>query len=121
MKDIENIVELIDPIIPKGTKKIVFFCEVEDKASEICYYLCNDIEPVQCYELAESGEIDSVLLDSTFEKLCDFIKQTNSYDETKRNVITILVDGRSEKVFVEKFDKSVRLYKLKKEWKEKYL
>ena len=120
MKDIQNIVELIDPIIPKGTKKIVFFCEVEDNASESCYYLCND-EPVQCYELAESGEIDTVLLDETFKKLCDYIRQTDVYDQTKRNVITILVEGKSEKVCVEKYEKSIRLYKLKKEWKEKYL
>lgn len=121
MKDIENIVELIDPIIPKGTKKIIFFCEVEDNASECCYYLYNNDEPVQCYELAESEEIDTVLLDGTFKKLCDYIRQTEAYDETKRNVITILVEGKSEKVHVEKFEKSIGMYKLKKEWKAKYL
>lgn len=46
-----------------------------------------------------------------------FIRESDEFDSEKRNVITIKIEGTSENVAIEYFDKSVGLYKLKKEWK----
>ena len=52
-----------------------------------------------------------------FEKMARFIRESDEFDSEKRNVITIKIEGTSENVAIEYFDKSVGLYKLKKEWK----
>lgn len=118
MKNIEDIVEMLDGILPKDAKKTVIFCEVEKTAYEIFYYAYfADDSRKQCYELADAGGINPAVLEKGFEKLAAFIRNCNEYDAEKRNVVTICVEGISEKVALEQFDKSIGLYKLKKDWK----
>lgn len=118
----KNIVEIAKTILPQNAKKVVFFCEIEENANECSYYFFDGQGNIkQCYELAEEGMIDSVLLDNTFEKIVEYLKNIDSFDFEKRNVVTIIIEENTEKIKIEKFDKSVGLYKLKKEWKLKYL
>ena len=94
------------------------YCEVENKSYEIFYYsYFGDDVCKQCYELESEGAITSEVLEKGFEKIATFIRDSKEYDAEKRNVVTILVDGINEDVKVEQFDKSVGLYKIKKEWK----
>lgn len=118
MKTIEDIFELTDSILPADAKKTVFFCEVEEKAYEIFYYAyLSDGSRRQCYELAEEGRADEAALDAKFEEIARFIRQTDSYEPEKRNVVTLCIEGMNETVNVDHFDKSQGLYKIKKDWK----
>jgi len=117
MKQLDEIFELFEGIIPAKSKAKVF-CEVEDKAYEIYYYLFSDDGSYkQCFELVEEDVIDSKTLEECFEKVAEYIRSSDKYDAGKRNVVTILIDGTSEQVDVQQFDKSIGLYKIKKEWK----
>ena len=122
MKRLEDIVEIVDQILPPETKKTIFFCEVEDRAYECSYYAYfADGSCKQCYQLAEEELVDPMELEECFKKMVDFIRETPEYKSEKRNVVTIIIDGSREKVDFQTFDKSLGLYKLKKEWKLKYL
>lgn len=48
--------------------------------------------------------------------MADFIRNSETYDSDRRNVITITIEGTSKKVEADQFDKSVGLYKIKKQW-----
>ena len=122
MRDLQEIFELTDGLIPTEAKKTMMFCEIEEKAYEIVYYsYFGDGPAKQCYELAEEGKIESAALDKGFEEIALFVRNSSSYDPEKRNVLTVLIEGAIEKVQIEQFDKSVGLYKIKKEWKAKNL
>ena len=122
MKDIKDIFELIDGILYSKAKKTVFFCEVEESAYEIFYYVYfEDDSCKQCYELVEEGKVDEGILDAEFEKLAGFIRKTDVFDAGKRNVVTLFVEGMKESVSVDQFDKSVGLYNIKKDWKLKHI
>lgn len=121
MKDIKDIFELTEGILIPKAKKTVFFCEVEEGAYEIFYYVwLQDGSCRQCYDLAEEGKVEEILLDETFEKIAGFIQKTEMYDPENRNVVTLTVEGINERVSFDKYDKSVGLYKIKKDWKLKY-
>lgn len=122
MKEIEDIFELLDGVLVPDAKKTVMFCEVEQTAYEVFYYsYFEDDSCKQCYELEAEGKIDGKVLETGFEKIAAFLRSCRSYDAKMRNVITIVVEGTSEKAAEEKYDKSVGLYKIKKEWKAKNL
>ena len=118
MQKLNNIFETISESILKDFSKVIFFCEVEQKAYEIYYYAFDKTgEYKQCYELVDSDLVDSTILERMFEKMARFIRESDEFDSEKRDVITIKIEGTSENVAIEYFDKSVGLYKLKKEWK----
>lgn len=118
MKSLEDIFELLDGILPADAKKTVVFCEVEKTAYEIFYYsYFADDSCKQCYELADEGKVDAGVLDAGFEKLSKYIKDCKGFNTDGRNVVTISIEGTSEKVKMDNYDKSVGLYKIKKDWK----
>lgn len=118
MKKIEDVFEILDEILPKNAINTILFCEVEKTAYEILYYsYFADGSCKQCNELVDEGVLNSEKLERGFEKIAVFIRDCNEYNSEKRNVVTIQVKGTSEKVFVEQFDKSTGLYRIKKEWK----
>lgn len=118
MNNIEAIYELVDKILPAGSTKTIMFCEIEPKAYEIFYYsYFADNSCKQCYELVDENVIDGSTLDMGFEKIASIIRESDKYDPEKRNVITVTIEGTLEKIKVEQFDKSVGLYKIKKDWK----
>lgn len=122
MKNLDDIFELLDGIIPSDAKKNIIFCEVESKAYEIFYYsyyadeICK-----QCYELVDEDRLDVTVLERGFEKVAEFIRNCDKFDSEKRNVVTILIEGTIETAKFDQFDKSIGIYQIKKEWKTKYL
>ena len=118
MKKIDEIFELFDGIIPVSAKKTIIFCEIEKTAYEIFYYsFSNDGTYRHSSEIVESGELDTLVVEKQFEKVAGFIRDSDSFDPNRRNVITITIEGTTEKVEVDQYDKNVGLYKIKKEWK----
>lgn len=121
MTDLDGIFELTDSVLPKGADKVVFFCEVEERAYEILYYaFFPDGTRKQCYELAEEGSIDGALLDERFGRIADFIRKSDCFEKCSRNVITLTMKGTDERVGWETFGKEIGLYQIKKEWKSRY-
>ena len=118
MNKLEDIFELTNSIIPLETTKTVFFCEVEEAAHEIFYYsYLKDGSYKQCYELAEEETVNEMALDEVFDNMADFIRKCPEFDASKRNVVTLIIEGTNKKSIIEMFDKIVGLYKIKKEWK----
>lgn len=118
MKKLEDILVLLDGILPTDAKKTVVFCEVEKTAYEIFYYsYFADNSCKQCFELVDDGKIDARVLEAGFEKLAKSIRDCERFNPEGRNVVTISIEGTSEKVEMEKYDKSMGLYKIKKDWK----
>lgn len=122
MKKLEEIFELLDGIIPKDAEKTIMYCEVENTAYEIFYF--SYFEDGSCKhssELIDAGLLDSFIIEKGFEKIADFIRRSETYDSERRNVITIVTEGTLEKIESEKYEKSVGLYKIKKDWKAVHL
>ena len=71
-------------------------------------------------EIIDSGELDSVVVEKRYDKIAEHIRKSESYDPECRNVITIVVERTSEIVHADKYEKSVGLYQIEKEWKKKY-
>lgn len=118
MKELEGIFELLDDILPADARKTVVFCEVEKNAYEIFYYsYFADDSCKQCYELADSGKIDVGVLETRFEKMAKYVRDCEGFNSDSRNVVTIYIEGTSENVKMDNYDKSVGLYKIKKDWK----
>ena len=53
--------------------------------------------------------------------MTSFIRDSEPYDAARRNVITIKIEGTSEEVEIKQYDKSIGLYKIKKEWKTTHI
>lgn len=118
MKELDEIFEILNGILPVEAKKTVMFCEVEKTAYEIFYYsYFVDDSCKQCYELADEGKIDSAVLSDGFEKVAKYIRACDVFKPDERNVVTIVVEGTSKKVNIDHYDKSIGLYKIKKDWK----
>lgn len=118
MKRLEDIFEVLDGILPSDAKKTVVFCEVEKNAYEIFYYsYFEDDSCKQCYELTDDGQIDAGVLDAGFEKMAKYIRDCEGFNPDGRNVVTISIEGTSEKAKMDNYDKSIGLYKIKKDWK----
>lgn len=75
----------------------------------------------QCYELVDENEIDAKTLDEFFKNFAEYIRNSKEFDIGKRNVVTIIFDSSSKKIDIKQYDKSIGLYKIKKEWKSYYL
>lgn len=109
-------------IIPKDATKTVLFASVMDTRYELFFYcLFEDGAFKQCYTLAEDGILDSHLLDITFAKIVEQIKSDKKYKADNCNVFTVTVDNNSVLMDVDYYSKNAKVYKIKKEWKEKYL
>ena len=118
MKSLDHIFELMDGILLEDAEKTILFCEIEEKAYEMAYYsYFSDGSRKQCYELVDEDRINASVLEKGFDRIARFIRECEEYDQEKRNVITACMEGISEKVKMEQFEKSVGLYKIKKDWK----
>lgn len=119
MRKLHEVFELLDGIIPTTAEKTIMFCEVEKTAYEIFYYSFYEGDLLKhSSEIIDSGEIDSFDVENRFGRIADFIRNSDSYDSEQRNVITITIEGTSEKVEAEHYDKGNGLYRIKKDWKE---
>lgn len=122
MKNIDGILDLLDHLLPSDAKKTVMYCEIEEQAYEVFYYsYFADGSCKQCYELEAEDRVDAEILADGFENIAAFIRDSKEYNAEKRNVVTVVIEGVSENIKVDQYDKSVGLYKIKKEWKEKNL
>lgn len=122
MKKIDEIFELLDGVIPANAEQTIMFCEIEKSAYEIFYYSFYESGLLKhSSEIIDSGEIDASVVENGFDKIADFIRNSEPYNPEQRNVITVIIKGTSEKVEVKQYDKSVGLYKIKKDWKSSHI
>lgn len=122
MKKLNEIFELLDGIIPQNAEKTIMFCEVEKTAYEIFYYTYyKDGSFKHSSEIVDNGELSSIIMEKGFEKIANFIRDSEQYDSACRNVITIIVKGTAETITSEKYEKSIGLHKIKKEWKSSHI
>lgn len=118
MKPETLIYEKVRQIIPKCSSKTVFFVSVTETSYEVFFYSFIDDKPIQCFELAEQGKLDANELDSVFAAIVDILKESKVYNAEKNNVATITVDKSGVKMNMAYEDKDVRIYGIKKKWKQ---
>lgn len=119
MKPETLIYEKIREIIPAKSEKTIFFSAISETSYEMFFYAFIDGKAKQCFELAEEGELDGNTLDRVFEEIIQIIKKSKRFIVDKYNVATIIIDKSRIDLDVEYYDKDIRMYKVKKEWKKK--
>lgn len=108
--------------IPEEASKTVVYADVCLTSYEIFFYcLLPGSGYGQCYELAEKGVLDAYLLDEAFAETAEVLKADKNYRADSRTLFTFVIDARGVKVTTEYYGKEVGVYRIKKEWKEKYL
>ena len=55
-----------------------------------------------------------------FATVVDIIKESKLFHSDKNNIVTITVDKSGVKMDMEYYEKDARLYKIKKEWENKF-
>ena len=112
----------IKKVLPQGAEKTVVYASISDTCYEIFFYSFFPKKGYkQCYELAEENNLDAALLDITFERMAEVIKNDKQYKSGKINLFTFIIDDDGIRMDTEYLDKNTRIYFIKKEWKEKYL
>lgn len=115
------IYEKIRPIIPIKSEKTIFFAAISQTSYEVFFYSSIDGKFVQCFQLAEEGILDENELDSVFKSIVNIIKESKFFMLDKYNIVTITIGKSGVKMDIDYYDEDVRMYKVKKEWKQKYL
>ena len=116
--DLSELTNIANDIIPKASNKTIIFCEIEKTSYEIFYYSFYSNGKIKhSSEIIDNDEIDSTVVDKVFNDIAKYIRKSEEFDPTKRNVITITINGKNSTIDVKQYDKSVGLYKIKKDWK----
>ena len=120
---IETLVfDKLKKMIPADASKTILFANVADTSYELFFYcMLADGEFHQCYTLAENGVLDSHLLDLCFSEIASQIKSDKTYWACSIYVFNFLADPDGVYLDVEYYEKNAKMYKVKKDWKEKYL
>lgn len=106
-------------LVPKNSVKTVVFCEVEKMSYEVFFYtFFEDGKWVQSNELVDQEQIKDNQLTEAYEQLVEEVRMSEEYSTEMRNVIFGTVNGDTTWDY-QQIDKSVGLYKIKKEWKSK--
>ena len=118
MKPETMMYEMITQIIPENSDKTIFFASITKTSYEIFFYSFINGEPKQCYTLAEEGKLDENKLAEVFDSIADIIRDSKIFKKDKINIATIRFENLQLSMDMEYYEKDVRMYKVKKEWKE---
>lgn len=128
MQSFEIIADKLQGILPQGWNKVVFYAEVTGDSYEMFYYVftSKSKEPIQCYDLPESYEIEEEKIDEIFDDLFVPLReeQTNLIADGKEpwtNYTMVLNSDGSFKVNYDFTSLDDGGYEYRKEWKSKYL
>lgn len=116
------IYDKIKKMLPQEALKTAIYANVSDTSYEIFFYcFFAQGEYRQCYELAEEDILDAHLLDAAFAEMAGVIKADKNYKIGCKNLFTFIIDSEGIKTVVEYLDNADRIYRVKKEWQEKYI
>lgn len=122
MNQLNDVSKYVDDLLTNDSESIVLFCEVEKTAYEVFFYATmKDGNQMHSSQVIESGIIGVETADRLSEQIAEFIRSCDVYDENMRNVVTITADADGKTVDFVKHAKDVGLYKIKKDWKSKYV
>lgn len=110
-------------IMPQDSLENIIFADVEDTSYEIFFYtwLTNG-DCMQCYELTAEGSLNENTLENIFEEIYRAIKTDKQYIADKRNIFTFKISKNNGiELYVEHYDKTTKMYTIKKEWKKKFI
>ena len=121
MDEIKIKVNKLFDIVPENSVKTVVFCEVEKTSYEAFFYsLFEDGKWIQSNELVDQGKINEDKLTEAIDQLVGEVRLLDHYNPEMRNVISgILAEEMSWNLV--QIEKTTGLYKIKKEWKAKYM
>lgn len=109
-------------VIPREASKTVVYANVNETSYEIFFYcLLPQNGYRQCYELAEADALDAHSLDEAFAEIAKNIKADKTYSAECNNLFTFVIDAAGVTMSVEHLAEDTRIYRTKKEWKEKNL
>ncbi len=119
MKTETMIYDRLRGILPADGEKTILFAAVGRNAHELFFYTFFEGRAKQCHVLEEEGLLDGNLLENTFQEIAEIIRQSKAYDADRYNIATVTVDENGIRMEMEQYAENVRLYGIKKGWKEK--
>lgn len=123
MKTETMLYDILKGVLPASATKTVLFAEVAETSYEMQFFsLLQDTEQYQqCFQMAEEGTLDENALDDAFGRIAGLIRSDVQYKQDEINIFTLIVDKTGVRLVVESFEKSARIYQIKKTWKARYL
>lgn len=123
MKTETLIYDKLKKVLPKEATSTILFALVTSTSYELFFYSkINGFEKQQqCFKLSEMGVIDDKELDEVFLDISNIIKGIPEYSDDMINVLTYEINSLGVKLLIEHFDKTYSIYKIKKNWKNKYI
>lgn len=122
MKIETRVFDALKKLIPLETTKTILYAGVSDTSYELFFYsLFPENGFRQCYVLAEDGLLDENVLDAVFSDIADMIKADQKYQHGKLNIFTFSIGETGVELSIEYHDKNERVYRLKKDWENRFL
>lgn len=90
-------------LITKTTSEIIFYGEIQGKI-----YQSNN--------MIEENLIDSLKIEKFYENIAKIIRSDKEFREEKMNIVKV---NREKKFSIEIDEKNCKVYKIKKDWKNK--
>lgn len=102
-------------------KKISFFGKITDTNYEMFFFVNDGNKDIQCYQLAENGQLDETEIDLCFKMIAQEYRKNEAFSQDKLWIISFVLDDSSIIEYnIEQYEKNERVYKLKKNWIKKH-
>lgn len=112
--------KLLD-LVPKNAQKTIVFCEVEKTSYEFFFYsFFENGKWVQSNEMVDQEQIDEESFMEAIDQLVKEVRSLAQYNPEMRNIISGEIGDKTKIWSLEQTEKTVGLYKIKKEWKSKH-
>lgn len=110
----EKILAQIKKLESYDISNIDLLALVTNTSYEIVFYGDYQGKKYQCNEMAESGIIDTNLLEEFYHEIAMIIRESEAYSQDKMNIVTYTKTGSIE---ISQDEKNCRIHKIKKAWK----
>lgn len=109
-----QIIEEIKNLEKKGIAKIDLLALVTDTSYEIVFYGDINGKKIQSNNMVEEDLIDSRIIDDFYEKINQIIANSEEFDKEKMNIVKV---NNKYEIYFEKENRDIKVYKIKKEWR----
>lgn len=97
MKKLETqALELVKELFP-DFEKMEFNATVGDASHSIEFFVWTNNERLQCYELADNGEINEMKMESLFDAYAGYVRSSDVYKRGEINKVHFTVEKQEQK------------------------
>ena len=85
----ERIKRLVKELVP-DFDKMEFRASIGDTSRSVEFFVWDNGERMQCYELADAGKIDEVQMENAFDSFAEAIRRSDEYKPGEVNKISFV-------------------------------